>query len=49
MHVGGKDGKPYFIAGTHDSVPRILAQLEQAVGPGNFNYTVPIGPGALPF
>jgi len=47
--VGGKDGKPYFIAGPHDNVARILAQLDKAVGPGNFQYTVPIGPGALPF
>lgn len=47
--VGGKDGKPYFIAGPYDNVPRILAQLERAVGPGNFNYTVPLGPGPAPF
>lgn len=47
--VGGNDGKPYFIAGPYDNVPRIMAQLEKAVGPGNFKYTVPLGPGPAPF
>jgi len=46
--VGGRDGKPIFISGPYDDVPRILAQLERAVGPGNFNYTVHLDPGAAP-
>lgn len=36
----GLNGRPCFIAGPHDDVPRILARLERAVGTGNFNYVV---------
>jgi hypothetical protein len=39
----GKDGKPFFVSGPHDNVPRILAQLEKAVGAGNFDYLVGLG------
>lgn len=45
--VGGRDGKPFFIAGPYDDVPRIMAQLERAVGPGNFHYTAHFDPAAL--
>ncbi len=38
----GKDGKPFFVAGPHDNVPRIMAQLAKAVGPGNFDILAPI-------
>jgi hypothetical protein len=38
----GKDGKPFFVAGPHDNVPRIMAQLAKAVGPGNFDVVAPI-------
>ena len=38
----GKDGKPFFVAGPFDNVPRIIARLEKAVGPGNYNYIVPV-------
>ena len=41
--LGGKDDKPFFVAGPYDNVPRIMAQLEKAVGPGGFNYLVPLG------
>jgi hypothetical protein len=34
----GKNGKPLFIAGPHDNVDRILKQLEETAGPGNFDY-----------
>lgn len=48
VHVPlGKDGKPYFIAGPHDNVPRIMAQLTRAVGAGNFEYLVPVSPEFL--
>lgn len=39
----GKDGKPFFVAGPYDNVPRIMAQLTKAVGPpDNFHYLVPV-------
>jgi hypothetical protein len=44
--VGGRDGKPFFVSGPYDDVPRIMAQLERAVGPENFHYTVHLDPGA---
>lgn len=36
----GLDGKPFFISGPHDNVPRITAQLDRAVGPGNANFLI---------
>jgi hypothetical protein len=45
--VGGPDGKPLFISGPYDDVPSILAQLERAVGPGQFNYTIRVDPHSL--
>lgn len=39
----GLDGKPYFVSGPFDNVPKILAQLERAVGPGNFDFIAGIG------
>ncbi len=39
----GKDGKPFFIAGPHDNVARIMRQLEKTAGPGNYHYLMPIG------
>src|SRR5207247_7615066 len=38
----GKDGKPFYVAGPHDNVPRILAQLAKAAGPGAFDSVVPL-------
>jgi hypothetical protein len=38
----GRDGKPFFVAGPHDNARKIIAQLTRAVGPGNFDYVVPI-------
>ncbi len=38
----GKDGKPFFIAGPHDNVARILRQLEKTAGPGNYHYLAPL-------
>ena len=42
----GKDGKPYYMAGTLDSPLKrrqIIATLEKNVGVGNFHFTIPIG------
>lgn len=36
----GMDGKPFFISGPYDNVPKIMAQLEKAVGPGNADFIV---------
>lgn len=36
----GKDGKPFFINGPHDNPDKIIAILEQNVGPGNFDYVL---------
>jgi hypothetical protein len=41
----GIDGRPNFISGPYDNVPKILRQLEKSVGPGNFHF--PVGVGAL--
>ena len=40
----GKDGKPFFINGPHDNIPRILRQLEKTAGPGNYDYMAMVGP-----
>lgn len=42
VRVGGSDGKPFFVAGPFDDVPRVLAQLERAVGAGNYTFTAPL-------
>ncbi len=41
----GVDGKPFFISGPHDDVPRIMAQLDKAVGRGNAEFVIGLGPG----
>jgi len=40
--LGGKDGKPFFIAGPYDNVDRIMAKLTRKLGPDGFTYLVPI-------
>jgi len=40
--LGGEDGNPFFIAGPHDNVPKIMAQLERVMGPGNFHFMAPM-------
>lgn len=42
----GRDGKPYFIAGPKDNVPRILQQLESTAERGNFDYMYHSGTSA---
>lgn len=44
----GKDGKPFFVNGPYDNVPKIMNQLERAVGPGNFEFIAALG-GPLDF
>jgi hypothetical protein len=39
----GKDGKPFFINGPHDNVPRILRQLEKTAGTGNYDFLAMVG------
>jgi hypothetical protein len=38
----GKDGKPFFVAGPYDDVPRIMAKLERKLGPDGFTFIVPL-------
>jgi hypothetical protein len=41
----GKDGKPFFVAGPHDSLARcrqIVSILNHKCGPGGFEYFVPL-------
>ena len=40
--LGGRDGKPFFIAGPYDNVDRIMAKLTRKLGPDGFTYLVPI-------
>ncbi len=39
----GKDGKPYYINGPHDSPDRIIATLNRSVGRGNYDYLIGSG------
>jgi hypothetical protein len=41
--LGGKDGKPFFIAGPYDNVDRIMSKLTRKLGPDGFTYMIPIG------
>ena len=43
----GRDGKPLFVAGPDDNVPRILRQLESTAGHGQFDYVYG-GPTSVP-
>jgi hypothetical protein len=38
----GNNGKPLFVAGPHDNAARIIRQLDKTVGPGNYDYMMPI-------
>jgi len=44
ISLGGADGKPFFCAGPHDNVPRIMATLERSVGKDGFHFLLPAGP-----
>jgi len=40
--LGGRDGRPFYIAGPYDNVDRIMAKLMRKLGPDGFTYLVPI-------
>ena len=40
--LGGRDGKPFYIAGPYDNVDRIMAKLMRKLGPDGFTYLIPI-------
>lgn len=44
VRPGGPEGKPFFINGPYDNVERVIAQLRQSVGEGNFHYLLSAGP-----
>ena len=41
--LGGRDGKPFFIAGPYDNVDRIMAKLTRKLGPDGFHFLFPVG------
>jgi hypothetical protein len=41
---GGENGRPLYIAGPYDDVPRIIAQLRRHVGDDGHDFVVPVGP-----
>jgi len=41
IKVGGPEGKPFYVAGPHDDVVRIITRLRNRLGPDGFNYLVP--------
>ena len=45
--LGGEDGKPFYFAGPHDNVKRIISTLEKNLGPDNFHYFAPVD-GSFP-
>jgi len=44
--TGSKDGRPLFFAGPYDDVNRILRILDRNVGPGNYDFILPIDESA---
>jgi hypothetical protein len=42
--LGGKDGRPYYMAGPNDDADHIIATLTRTCGSGNFHFTIPGGP-----
>jgi hypothetical protein len=40
--LGGRDGKPFFIAGPYDNVDRIMAKLMRKLGPDGFHFLFPV-------
>lgn len=41
--TGGPEDKPLFVAGPYDNAQRIVAQLTERLGEGNFDYVMPLG------
>ena len=42
--LGGKDGRPFYVAGPDDDVDSIMATLIRTCGHGNFQFTMLGGP-----
>jgi hypothetical protein len=40
VRTGGKNGKPLFINGPNDNVKQVIAQLQRAVGDGNYDILI---------
>jgi hypothetical protein len=40
--LGDGTGRPLFISGPYDNVPKIMRQLAKAVGEGNYEFTSPV-------
>ena len=40
--VFGYEGKPFYVAGPHDRVKAIMAQLRRTAGEGNYTYLMPV-------
>jgi len=40
--LGGQEGKPLFFAGPYDNVARVIATLDQSVGPDGYHLLVPL-------
>lgn len=38
--TGGPEGNPFYVNGPRDDARKIVEQLQQAVGPGNFHYVI---------
>jgi hypothetical protein len=47
--LGGKDGKPFFVAGPYDNVDRIMSKLTRKLGPDGFHFILPLGGGEESF
>jgi hypothetical protein len=43
--LGGRDGKPFFVAGPHDNVDRITAKLRHKLGEDGFYFMIPLAGG----
>ena len=41
--LGGKDGRPFFVAGPYDNVDQIMSKLTRKLGPDGFTFIVPMG------
>jgi len=46
--LGDGTGKPFFVSGPYDNVPRIMAKLERAVGREGFDYLVHVTDEGFP-
>lgn len=42
--LGGPNGRPVYVAGPYDDVARIVRQLDEGVGPGNYDCVIVLKP-----